>query len=87
MKGYIYVLLSQKDARTYTGSTDNLERRIQEHNSEKNISTKYRTPLILIYHKEYDTLTEARKQEQYLKTKSGRRELKKIVENYKHIGE
>jgi putative endonuclease len=81
MKGYVYLLLSQKDGRTYTGSTDNLERRLEEHNTGKNISTKYRSPFTLIYQKEYSTLDEARKAERYLKTKSGRKELKKILES------
>jgi len=77
-KYFVYLLLSLKDNRTYLGSTSDLERRVREHNKGKNISTKNRTPFKLIYFEEYDSLALARKREKILKTRSGRRELKKI---------
>lgn len=77
----VYLLLSQKDNRTYLGSTPNLERRLKEHEEGKCKSTEHRRPLKLIYHEEYNTLEEARKREKYLKTRQGRRELKRIFEN------
>jgi putative endonuclease len=86
MKGYIYLLLSKKDNRTYLGSTPNLERRLKEHNTGANLSTKNRGPFTLIYNEEYETLDQARKREQYLKTRNGRRMLKKIFESL-HTGE
>lgn len=82
MKNFIvYLLISLKDSRTYLGSTDNLKRRLFQHENGKCISTKDRRPFKLIYTEEYDTLTEARKRERYLKTRHGRRELHKIMEN------
>lgn len=75
---YVYLLLSEKDQRTYLGSTDNLERRIGEHNAGKNVSTRIRRPLRLIYKESYSNLSEARAREKYFKSRSGRRELKKI---------
>ena len=81
-KGFVYLLLSQKDNRTYLGSTDDLERRIKEHNSGKVTSTRYRRPLKLIYEEVYDTLDKARRQERYLKSRSGRRNLKELFNKY-----
>jgi len=82
MKKYIvYLLLSIKDNRTYLGSTDNLERRLKEHEYGECKSTKNCRPLKLIYTEEYATIEEARKRERYLKTRHGRRELKRIFEN------
>ncbi|OGI19241.1 MAG: hypothetical protein A3J06_04325 [Candidatus Moranbacteria bacterium RIFCSPLOWO2_02_FULL_48_19] len=83
MKGYIYILLSLKDYKTYTGSTDNLEKRLKEHHNGKCKATVNRRPLQLIYSEKIDSLDEARKREKYFKTASGRRALKKIFEDFK----
>lgn len=80
-KGYVYVLLSKKDGRTYTGSTDNLERRIKEHNRGKSKATRNRRPLNLIYAEEFESLAEARAREKFFKSKIGRQELRKIFNN------
>lgn len=74
-------MLSIRDNRTYLGSTDDLVRRLKEHESGECKSTKNRRPLKLIYTEEYDTIEVARKRERYLKTRHGRRELKRIFEN------
>lgn len=83
---YVYLLLSHKDNRTYCGSTDDLRRRLSEHNSGKNISTRNRRPLKLIYTESFDDLMSARARERYFKSRSGRRKLKKIF-NGLNIGE
>jgi putative endonuclease len=77
---YVYLLLSLKDKRSYLGSTINLTDRLKEHERGECKSTRDRRPLILIYQEEYDTLAKARKRERYLKTRNGRRELKKIFD-------
>ena len=46
---YIYVLESLKDGNRYIGYTHNLKRRIKEHQSGYNFSTKFRIPFKLIY--------------------------------------
>ena len=46
---YVYVLRSLKDGRFYVGYTENLEKRIAEHNDGKSASTKNRIPLELVY--------------------------------------
>jgi len=78
MKAYVYLLISFKDQETYLGSTNDLGRRISEHNSGKCKSTKQRGPLKLIYSEEYDNIEDARVREKYLKTKNGRKELSNI---------
>ena len=80
---FVYLLLSNKDKKTYLGSTDNLERRVTEHNTGKTSSTRNRRPLKLIYKEEFATLIEARNREKYLKTRKGRRELKLIFNRLK----
>ena len=64
---YTYVLQSEKDHRLYIGQTGNLEKRVQQHNAGKNISTKNRRPFILIYYEEFKTRNEARWREETFK--------------------
>ena len=83
-KGFVYILLSNKDKKSYVGSTFDLAKRFQEHSLGLVISTKNRRPLRIIYTEEYNTLSEARKRESYLKTRQGRRELKQIFLKLKY---
>jgi len=46
---YVYILLSEKDGKFYIGSTNDLRRRVKEHQSGKNVSTAKRLPIGLIY--------------------------------------
>ncbi|MCF6308031.1 MAG: GIY-YIG nuclease family protein [Flavobacteriaceae bacterium] len=74
-----YVIYSSIYKRTYTGLTNNLERRLKEHNNKKNKSTKAYAPWKLIYQEEFATRIEARKKEKYLKSGNGREYLKTII--------
>ena len=47
---YIYILQSQKDKQFYTGYTNDLKKRLHEHNSGKVFSTKNRLPFSLVYY-------------------------------------
>lgn len=79
---YIYVLLSEKDGLFYTGYTDNLKRRIEDHNRGKVSSTKKRLPIKLIYSEACLNQQDATKREGYLKTTYGKRYLKNRLRNY-----
>jgi len=69
---YIYVLQSIKDDRLYIGYTNNLRRRIDEHNKGFNFSTKFRLPFKLIYFEGCTNEQDAKRREGYLKTTRGR---------------
>ena len=65
----------------YVGVTDNLKRRFIEHNSGKTKSTKYRTPFILVHTEGFQTSSEARKREWFLKcTPQGGKFKRKILD-------
>lgn len=64
---YVYILKSKKDGKCYIGSTNDLKRRIKEHNNGKIFSTQNRKPLILIYYEAYRSEKDARIREQKLK--------------------
>lgn len=56
---YYFYILRCSDNSLYYGQTNNLERRIYEHNFDKNKSAKYlraKKPVKLIYSEEYPTL-------------------------------
>ena len=65
------------DGTLYVGATNNLEKRIHEHNHSKRGAhyTKIRRPVTLVYKEEYLTLKESRTREAALKRLS--REKKK----------
>jgi len=66
---YFYILRCS-DNSLYCGQTNNLERRIYEHNFDKNKSAKYlraKEPVKLVYSEKYLTLQEAMKREWQIK--------------------
>ena len=58
--------------------TNNLERRLSQHNNGENRSTKAYKPFELIYFEEFKTRMEARNKEKYLKSGIGKEFLKKL---------
>ncbi|MHD0398647.1 GIY-YIG nuclease family protein [Staphylococcus simulans] len=65
---YIYIVRC-KDGSLYTGYTNNIEARIQKHNSGKGAKyTKTRRPVVLVYQESYETKSEAMKREYEIKT-------------------
>lgn len=79
---FVYVLLSQKDGNFYTGYTENIEKRLDDHNSGEVYSTKYRRPFSLIYYEVSFNLDDALKREKYLKSTYGKRYIRNRVKNY-----
>ena len=68
---YLYILKSKKDNDLYIGSTNDLRRRLLEHNTGKSLATKGRHPFELRYYESYYNESDARKREASLK-KDGR---------------
>ena len=67
---YIYILKSGNDKDLYIGFTNNLDRRVKEHNNGLVPSTKLRRPFELIYCEGYKSEKDARKREENLKLRS-----------------
>lgn len=64
---YLYILKSREDQKLYIGSTDNLRRRLSEHNTGKVRSTKSRKSFELRYYEAFFNENDARKREHSLK--------------------
>ncbi len=78
---YVYVLLSLKDGKFYTGYTENLDRRIEEHTNGVTASTKFRRPFELIYYEASRNRSDALHRERYLKTTYGKRYINSRLKN------
>jgi putative endonuclease len=76
---YVYILKSQRDNKIYIGSTNNIGRRLSEHNSGKVDSTRNRVPLIQNAYFAVKDKPKAIELEKYLKTSSGRAMLNKRI--------
>ena len=79
---YTYLLESLIDKGWYIGYSTDLKKRFASHNKGENSATKKKRPWKLIYYEAYTDQLDAKKRERFLKSGSGRRFLKKQLENY-----
>jgi len=79
---YTYVLMSEKDHNFYTGTTKDLRKRFNDHNSGKVLSTKNRGLFKLIYYEACLNEQDARAREKYLKSGMGKRYLKNRIKRF-----
>lgn len=68
MSHYVYIL-ECADGTLYVGATNDLEKRVKQHNESKQGAhyTKIRRPVVLRYSEKYKTLGEARTREAEIK--------------------
>ncbi len=78
---FVYVIRSYERNYNYIGLTNNLKRRFGEHNEGKNKTTKPYKPFKLVLSEMFETRTQAREREKYLKSGIGRDYIKKILAN------
>ena len=73
---YVYVLQSLSTKRYYVGYSQNLQRRFEEHQTNKSHATKNRGPWKLLYYEACGSSADALTRERYLKTAWGKRYIK-----------
>jgi len=78
---YVVYILNCADGTLYIGSTNNMEKRLREHNTAKNGAhyTKIRRPVTLVYLEEVSTFAESRKREAELKRYTREKKLELIL--------
>ena len=76
---YVYILRNLAKKFIYIGSTNNLKRRLAEHNEGRSISTKAYRLFSLEAYVAVRTEVKARELEKYFKTGSGKAILKKRI--------
>ncbi|MCD4697996.1 MAG: GIY-YIG nuclease family protein [Bacteroidales bacterium] len=73
---HTYILKSKSHGTYYYGHTEDLNRRLREHNNGYVKYTKGRRPWIIHYFEEYETKSEAAKREYFFKSINGYKYLK-----------
>jgi putative endonuclease len=79
---FTYILKSEKTDKLYIGHTENIERRLLEHNSNQSKSTKNNGPWKLIFTKEFNSRSEAMKFELKLKSFKNKNYLLNNLQNF-----
>lgn len=82
---YTYILQSKKDKELYVGCTNDLKKRLKEHNSGLVFSTKNKIPYAIIHYEAFLDKKDAFLREKWLKTGWGRNQIQKILRNYLKI--
>ena len=82
---YSYVIWSNKLLKRYIGSTQNIEKRLNQHNSGKTPFTLRGIPWILIYSESFETKDEAIRREKFLKSGIGRKWLDEKFPQYRRL--
>ena len=76
---YVYVLLSLKDHKFYIGFSEDIKKRLTDHNAGRNTSTKSRRPFELIYYEAHLSKDDALRREAYFKTTKGKSTLRQML--------
>ncbi len=75
---FLYILLG-KNNRYYIGSTNNLDRRLEEHNGGKAKYTSEILPVKLVFSQEFPSLLQARRAENWFKKQKSSHLIKRII--------
>ena len=76
---HVYAIYSEYRNYIYVGLTNDLQRRVQEHNKGYNRTTKPYRPFTLLFSEQFPSRSAARVKEKYLKSGSGKKFLKSLL--------
>ena len=79
MRGILYILKSKKVDKYYIGSTNNLNRRFNEHNLKKKRYTSKYAPWIIVYTEHFSVLSDARTREKQIKKWKSKKMIDKLI--------
>ena len=68
MAYFVYIIKSLNSEFTYVGMTNDVKRRLNEHNSKKSKSTKHYAPFKVVFQEEHENGGTARTREKFLKS-------------------
>jgi putative endonuclease len=77
----LYILYSKTFDRYYVGYTNDLERRISEHNRKKGKFTDAGIPWILVHSELYSTKKEAMERERFIKSRKSKSFIVQIIDS------
>jgi putative endonuclease len=76
----VYAILSKVDGRIYVGQTQDIGKRVKEHNNGTTKSTKAYIPWTLFFYERCANREQARKREKYWKSGIGKEKLKLLLQ-------
>lgn len=76
---WVYILESLKNGSYYVGYSEDVDGRLLKHNAGKVKATRYVRPLKIIHTEVYNTSTEARKREYYIKRQKSRKFIEELI--------
>jgi putative endonuclease len=86
-KYFVYIIYNSKHDKYYIGQTNNIERRVAEHNdkSENKYTSKYLGGWKIVYKEEFDNRKEAIVRKKFLKKQKNKEFYKKLC-NFDSVG-
>jgi putative endonuclease len=75
----LYILHSESLGKYYVGFTNNLPRRLSEHNRKKGKFTDIGIPWILVYSESFESKKEAMDREQYIKSRKSKQYIIELI--------
>jgi len=79
MTVFLYIIYSNSKDRYYVGHSDNLLRRIPEHNAARCIASKFGVPWTLVFSKSFNSRAEAMKEEYRIKRMKSRKYIERLI--------
>jgi putative endonuclease len=76
----VYILQNTVTKRYYIGSTNNIERRLSEHNRGQTPSTRHQGTWTVVYSEAVNSNKEAKGRERQIKSYKGGNAFKKLIE-------
>ncbi|MCP4715752.1 MAG: GIY-YIG nuclease family protein [Deltaproteobacteria bacterium] len=81
---YIYILQSQSTGRFYIGSTDNLQRRVAQHNDPdyrgSKTTKRFTGPWVIVHSESFATRSEAVRRERQIKSWKNKKAIAALIE-------
>jgi putative endonuclease len=76
---FVYILQDQITGRLYTGRTENLDRRLKEHQEHKTWTTARMKELRLVFYEAFSAKEDSIRRERYLKSTKGKATLRLML--------
>ena len=79
MKGIVYILKNEETGKFYLGSTNDLQRRLKQHESGHTRTTRVLKTTKLVYSENFDTIEQARLREKKLKSYKSKKYIEWLI--------
>lgn len=82
---YVYVIEHQQTQLMHVGFTNDLSKRLKEHNKRGLLTSKKKSAWQVIYYEAYLNESDARRREEYFRTHLGRHAVKQRLHDYFYV--